>query len=69
MGGSVFFFIGGGGRGGGGGGGGAMRVNPRFCCDMYVIEVFERSRSASSPLENTRLKLANPVELTGFERG
>jgi len=32
-------------------------------------EVFERFRSKSSPLEQTRLKLANPVELTGFDRG
>jgi len=32
-------------------------------------EVFERSRSKSSPLEKSRSKLANPVELTGFDRG
>ena len=32
-------------------------------------EVFERSRSKSSPLGKTRSKLANPVELTGFDRG
>jgi len=31
-------------------------------------EVFERSRSKSSPLEQTRLKLANPVEINGFDR-
>jgi len=31
-------------------------------------EVFERSRSKSLPLEQTRSKLANPVELTGFDR-
>jgi len=33
------------------------------------IEVFERSRSKSSPLEQHWSKLANPVELTGFDRG
>jgi len=31
--------------------------------------VFERSRSKSSPLEQTRLNPANPVEITGFTRG
>jgi len=31
--------------------------------------VFERSRSKSSPLKKTWSKLANPVELTGFDRG
>jgi len=36
-------------------------------CDY--VEVFERSRSKSSPLEKPRSKLANPVELTGFDRG
>jgi len=35
----------------------------------YFFEVFERSRSKSSPLEKLRSKLANPVELTGFDRG
>jgi len=39
-------------------------------CDLLIfLEVFERSRSKSSPLEKTRSKLANPVELTGFDRG
>ena len=34
------------------------------------FEVFERSRSKSLPLEKTRSKLANPVELSwGFDRG
>jgi len=32
-------------------------------------EVFERSSSKSSPLEQTRSKLANPVEATGSDRG
>ena len=33
-------------------------------------EIFERSRSKSSPLEKIRSKLANPVELSwGFDRG
>jgi len=36
---------------------------------VYIYEVFERSRSKSSPLEQTRSKLANPVELTGFRPG
>jgi len=34
---------------------------------MSIIEVFERSRSKRSPLDRTRSKLANPVELPGFE--
>jgi len=34
-----------------------------------INEIFERSRPKSSPLEQTRSKLANPVELTGFYRG
>ena len=33
------------------------------------VDIFERSRSKSSPLEKARSKLANPVELTGFDRG
>jgi len=33
------------------------------------FEVFERSRFKSSPLEKPRSKLANPVELTGFDWG
>jgi len=37
--------------------------------DVHIDEVFERSRSKSSPLEQTRSKLANPVELTGFDQG
>ena len=36
---------------------------------LIFLEVFERSRSKSSPLEQTRSKLTNPVELTGFDRG
>jgi len=39
------------------------------CYAPYNIEVFERSRSKSSPLEKTRSKLANPVEVNGFDRG
>jgi len=39
-------------------------------CDLLIfLEVSERSRSKSSPLEQTRSKLANPVELTGFDQG
>jgi len=61
--------------GGGGGGGGDVRVlavelfysETRAC--SLIDEVSERSRSKSSPLEQTRSKLANPVELTGFDRG
>jgi len=37
-----------------------VRMSP-----LYYKEVFERSRSKISPLEQTRLKLANPVELQG----
>ena len=33
-----------------------------------TLEGFERSRSKSSPLEITLSELANPVELTGFDR-
>ena len=36
---------------------------------LWYPEGFERSRSKSSPLEQTRSKLANPVELTGSNRG
>ena len=36
--------------------------------DLYYGD-FERSRFKSSPLEQTRSKLANPVEVTGFDRG
>jgi len=36
---------------------------------MMHVEFFERSRSKSSPLEQTRSKLANPVEFAGFDRG
>ena len=36
---------------------------------MYIVDVLKRSRSKSSPLEKTRLKLANRVELSrGFNR-
>jgi len=38
-------------------------------CVQYIVEVLERSRSKSSTLEKIRSKLANPVELTGFDRG
>ena len=35
----------------------------------FIIEGFERSRSKSSPLEKTRSRLANLVELSwGFDR-
>jgi len=37
--------------------------------ELIYKESFEQSRSKSSPLEQTRSKLANPVELTGFDRG
>jgi len=36
----------------------------RICiARSYLIEGLQRSRSKSSPLEKTRSKLANPVEL------
>jgi len=42
----------------------------RETLDGYIKEVFERSRSKSWPLEKTRSKVANPVELSwGFDRG
>ena len=36
-------------------------------CTHIVNEIFERSRSKISPLEQTRSILAKPVELTGFD--
>jgi len=36
----------------------------RNIIEEIYIEVFERSRSKSSPLEKPRSKLANPVELS-----
>jgi len=36
----------------------------RVHCPTFCFEVFERSRSKSSPLEKTRSKLADPVELS-----
>ena len=45
---------------------GSVQPNSRVCGRRFPFEVFERSQSKSSPLEKTRSKLANPVELNRF---